>query len=209
MSWPDDRVLSRGLHALLSLAHLGHLWTEDGPTDGAWSFYQKNGGPLSRGERTLLLAAFAIWNSKNRKASFAEVVQLDTRLEALLSFTLACGNGNEGVEAWIADAGARRERGPRTPMEHALLQAAIAHDPPGDDLMEWLIRWLPGAPTVTVINAYAHLLGGAYGAIEHVGGGNCKPYDFPNGTVITATPVRLVPRERGAEPATHANGGAS
>jgi len=68
---------------------LGRLWTETGPTDEAISILRANGSPLSSGERTMLLVAFALWHG-NQSLAFVELLGLDDdRLRLVASLLLA------------------------------------------------------------------------------------------------------------------------
>lgn len=189
MAWPSDRVLSLALRELLSLIGREYLWTEDGPTEQAVAAYRR-GSPMSSGERVLFLAAFGLWNADNKKATFGEVaLRLDRRLlDALLSLVIACHVGEEAVERWIADGEARRGRGPATPLEHALLRALIEREPPGEDILGWLIARLPGASIETILGVWRLFIRGTFGEIE--ASGDEKTYPVEGGT-LTTTPHRL------------------
>jgi hypothetical protein len=58
----DDQQLARACRALLATVRLEHLWTEDGPTPQASELLEADGGRLSSGKRTVLLAAWTFWN---------------------------------------------------------------------------------------------------------------------------------------------------
>lgn len=101
----DDAQACRALGALLStLPALRSFWTSSGPTPQALAFLEAEGGPLSSGERMLLLSAFALWNGAG-KATLADILDhLDgAPLEALLSLILAVKRGSSEVDAWIAE----------------------------------------------------------------------------------------------------------
>ena len=88
---------------LLERLYVKGLWSDDGPTETALGYLETDGGPLSRGERVLLLSTFAIWNG-NEKLPFADVFNLDDdRLAALASLLLACSRGSSAIDAWIAE----------------------------------------------------------------------------------------------------------
>ena len=76
----SDAQLARACRALCSRAGLGRLWTATGPTDEAIEIFEANGGPLSSGERVMLLAAWAFWNSAE-KVTLADVVLPSRRQE--------------------------------------------------------------------------------------------------------------------------------
>jgi hypothetical protein len=62
----DDEQLSRACRALLASVRHAELWTRSGPTPEAMALLERDGGPLSSGERIVLLAAFAFWNGSGR-----------------------------------------------------------------------------------------------------------------------------------------------
>jgi hypothetical protein len=80
------------------------LWTQDGPTPRAVALMEQDGGPLSSGERVLLLAAFALWNGRG-SLHLADVIEkLDARpTEALCSLIIAAKCGADDVDAWLAE----------------------------------------------------------------------------------------------------------
>ena len=99
----NDAQVNAVCRVLLEKLYVKGLWTDEGPTETALSHLEQNGAPLSRGERVLLLAAFAIWNV-NEKLPFADVFKLDDdRLAALASLLLACSRGSSAVDAWICE----------------------------------------------------------------------------------------------------------
>jgi hypothetical protein len=100
----DDAQACRALGALLAtLPALRTFWTSSGPTPQALALLEADGGPLSSGERVLLLAAFALWNGSGR-LTFADILaRLDgPPLEALCSLVVAMKRRPSDVDAWIA-----------------------------------------------------------------------------------------------------------
>jgi len=99
----NDRQASEAIQALLSTVRLEHLWNPDGPTSAALKYRDSNGGPLSSGERVILLAAFDLWNSTGG-LKFSEVPgPLDPgKARKLLSLLSAITNGTDAVDQWIA-----------------------------------------------------------------------------------------------------------
>ena len=98
----DDPQLSRACHTLLAMVRLERLWTEQGPTPQARALLEANGGPLSSGERVMLLAAWAFWNGSGG-VTLAEVLErldLDPA-EALCFLVLAAKYGADAVDDWI------------------------------------------------------------------------------------------------------------
>lgn len=102
----NDRQMCEALQALLESVSLDHLWTLDGPTRAALKYRDANGGPLSSGERILLLAAFDLWNGTGN-LKFGEVPgPLDPRrARKLLSLLSAITCGSDAVDQWL-----KRER---------------------------------------------------------------------------------------------------
>jgi hypothetical protein len=82
---------------------LRELWTPTGPTDDAIALLAADGGPLSGGERTMLLVAWAVWNSDDN-AHLGDVLhRLDGRgLAALGRLLVAMASGGSAIDAWIA-----------------------------------------------------------------------------------------------------------
>lgn len=100
----DDRQLASACRALLATARLERLWTLDGPTAEASELLEANGGPLSSGERVMLLAAWSFWNGSGG-VTLAEVLErLDSEpTEALCFLVMAAKYGADAVDDWIAE----------------------------------------------------------------------------------------------------------
>lgn len=98
--WRDDRQRARACSALLATVRLGRLWTLDGPTDEALRLLEANGGPLSSGERVVVLSAFALWNGSGG-LTLAEILDVldPARAEALCTLVVAVQRGT--VEEWL------------------------------------------------------------------------------------------------------------
>ncbi len=80
----DDQGLARACRILLAGVRLERLWTAEGPTAKARELLASNGGPLTQGERTVLLIAWTFWNGSARAALAKELEQLPVEpLEAL------------------------------------------------------------------------------------------------------------------------------
>jgi hypothetical protein len=79
------------------------MWTAAGPTEEAIALFEAGGGPLSSGERVMLLAAWAFWNSAE-KATLADVVYRldDKNLRAVAALMLALAQGGPAIDEWIA-----------------------------------------------------------------------------------------------------------
>jgi hypothetical protein len=79
------------------------MWTPNGPTEEAISLFEAGGGPLSSGERIILLAAWAFWNSAE-KAVLADVIYRldDKNLRAVATLMLAVADGGGAIDEWIA-----------------------------------------------------------------------------------------------------------
>jgi hypothetical protein len=99
----DDAQLARACRALLETVRLERLWTDSGPTDEATSLCDRDGGPLSSGERVMVLAVWALWNGGGA-LRFADITQLSGKpLEALGSFLAALSSGSIAVDSWLRD----------------------------------------------------------------------------------------------------------
>ena len=109
----DDAQTCRALRVLLGTLHMEHLWADDGPTDRAVALHEAGGGPLSSGEKILLLAAFSFWNGKSGVMLDDVLGTLDRgATEALCSLMVAASRGAAAVDAWIARPEVRRVRLP-------------------------------------------------------------------------------------------------
>lgn len=98
--WRDDRQRARACRALLATVRLDYLWTPEGPTEEAFRLLEANGGPLSSGERVMVLASFALWNGSGGLTLTEILDVLDpTRAEALCTLVVAVQRGT--VEAWL------------------------------------------------------------------------------------------------------------
>jgi hypothetical protein len=99
----SEAQLARACRALCERVRLDGMWTDAGPTETAVALMEANGGPLSSGERIVLLAAWAVWNGHDG-ARLADVVyRLDGRnLHALGTLMLAVAAGGHAIDAWIA-----------------------------------------------------------------------------------------------------------
>jgi hypothetical protein len=100
----DDHQLARACRALLQTVGLQRLWTEHGPSDSAMELLEADGGPLSSGERVMLLAAFAFWNGSGG-LTFVDVIErLDReRGEALGSLLMASYEGPTAIDEWVTE----------------------------------------------------------------------------------------------------------
>lgn len=99
----DDEQANRALCALMqTIEGTRDLWTPDGPSATALQYLDRRGGPLSSGERCLLLAAFDFWNGHGKINLHALVHTLRGRpAEALYSLMLAFDRGSDEVDTWI------------------------------------------------------------------------------------------------------------
>jgi hypothetical protein len=100
----NDEQSARACRALLAKARLERLWTSGGPTAHAVELLEADGGPLSSGERIVLLAAFAFWNGGGglRLAEIIEVLDVGPS-EAICSLVVAVKLGADAVEDWLAE----------------------------------------------------------------------------------------------------------
>lgn len=103
----NDRQMCEAIQALLETIRLDHLWTQDGPTHAALKYRDANGGPLSSGERILLLAAFDLWNGSGELKLSEVPGPLDPqKARKLLSLLSAMTSGSDAVDQWL-----QREKG--------------------------------------------------------------------------------------------------
>lgn len=105
----DDRQIAAANHVLCSFVpRLRGAWTPEGPSPQALKWFEENGGPLSSGERVLLLASFSFWNGGHGadglgKLRFTEVLDsLDgEHLRRLAELMIASAEGASAVDSWI------------------------------------------------------------------------------------------------------------
>lgn len=96
--------MARVCRALCADVGLGGLWTDDGPTDRAMELRDAGGGPLSTGERIMVLAAWDVWNSDGNVRLSDVVHRLDDhRLATIASLLLAVMGGSNAIDAWLAE----------------------------------------------------------------------------------------------------------
>jgi hypothetical protein len=100
----DDRQLALACRTLLATARLERLWTDKGPTAEAAELLETDGGPLSSGERVMLLAAWAFWNGSGG-VTLADVLErLDADpAEALCFLVLASKYDADAVDDWLVE----------------------------------------------------------------------------------------------------------
>jgi hypothetical protein len=93
---------ARACRALCARARMPWMWTDAGPTEQAIEIVEKNGGPLSSGERIMVLTAWAFWNGDGG-ATVADVVErLDgPNLRAIGGLMIALGGGGAAVDQWL------------------------------------------------------------------------------------------------------------
>ena len=100
----DDQQLALVCNTLLATVRLERLWTDQGPTAEATELLESDGGPLSSGERVMLLAAWAFWNGSGH-VTLADVLErLDAGpAEALCFLVLASKYGADAVDDWLLE----------------------------------------------------------------------------------------------------------
>ena len=100
----DDPQLALACRTLLASVRLERLWTDQGPTAEATELLEADGGPLSSGERVMLLAAWACWNGSGG-VTLADVLErLDAyHAEALCFLVLASKYGTDAVDDWLVE----------------------------------------------------------------------------------------------------------
>jgi hypothetical protein len=101
--WRDDRQLADVCRTLLKSARLGDLWTDEAPTPQARTYYDAGGGPLSSGERVLVLFAFALWNGENTRLPAADLLKLSgVRLALVGELLAAIARGDDAIDRWLS-----------------------------------------------------------------------------------------------------------
>lgn len=100
----DDQQLARACRALLARVGLAELWTSSGPTPRALDLLEHDGGPLSSGERIVLLAAFAFWNGSGGLRLAELIESLDaSHCDALCALVVAAKYGADAIDEWLAE----------------------------------------------------------------------------------------------------------
>lgn len=106
----NDQQIARAARVLCGrLPRLRDAWTEEGPSSEALALMEANGGPLSSGERAMLLAAFTFWNGardeKTGQGRLAFVDVLDAldgeHMRCLAELMIAAADGADAVDAWL------------------------------------------------------------------------------------------------------------
>ncbi len=98
----SEGQLARACRALCAQVGLRSLWTSEGPSERAVEILEANGGPLSSGERIVVLAAWSIWNGSGNATLGDAVHRLDDRnLVALGSLMIAVASGARAIDGWI------------------------------------------------------------------------------------------------------------
>jgi hypothetical protein len=83
---------------------MAELWSSQGPTDEAMALLETDGGPLSSGERMLLMIAWSIWNGRGHVTVADVLHRLDgTSLVMLGKLLVAAGRGGDSIDAWLAE----------------------------------------------------------------------------------------------------------
>lgn len=102
---------ARACGALCARARLPWMWTDAGPTEQAIEIMEANGGPLSSGERVVILAAWAFWNG-HAGVTFADVIErLDgPNLRAIAGLMAALASGGAAIDQWLAGIDAELAR---------------------------------------------------------------------------------------------------
>jgi hypothetical protein len=97
----SDDQLAAVCEILCARAGLGSLWTAAGPTERAVELVESNGGPLSSGERVMLLAAWAFWNGRGDLVLADVAHRLDSgNLAAVGSLLVALAQGEHEIDEW-------------------------------------------------------------------------------------------------------------
>tara|TARA_R110002073_G_scaffold336583_1_gene536326 strand:+ start:16557 stop:16886 length:330 start_codon:yes stop_codon:yes gene_type:complete len=106
MMFQDDTQRAQVCLALLRSLGLQRLWTEEGPTDEALRLYEKDGGHLSSGERSIFLLSWSFWTGCGL-LNFSDLLRLDqARLEAVGALFSALAIGPLAIDHWISQHGA-------------------------------------------------------------------------------------------------------
>ena len=102
---------ARACRALCRRARMPGMWSETGPTEEAIAALESNGGPLSSGERIMILCAWAFWNGGGELTVADVVERLDGRnLSAVGGLMVALASGGAAIEGWLVKMEEQLER---------------------------------------------------------------------------------------------------
>jgi hypothetical protein len=75
----------------------------NGPTERAIALLESDGGPLSSGERIVLLSAWQIWSGEGKVTLGDVTYRLDGRnLRAIGTLLVAVAGGGAAIDVWLA-----------------------------------------------------------------------------------------------------------
>jgi len=95
---------ARVCRAFCARARLGDLWTDERPTAEAMALVERDGGPLSSGERLLLLLAWSIWSGDGPVSVGDALASMDgVSLAMLGKLMTAAAQGSSAVDAWLTE----------------------------------------------------------------------------------------------------------
>jgi hypothetical protein len=96
----DDDQRQRACRTLLAEAGLAHLWTAVGPSDPARALLARGASELPRGERVVLLAAWALWSGQVPTLPLEDLVGTP-EAEPLWNLIIASLHGPDAIEVWL------------------------------------------------------------------------------------------------------------
>ena len=99
----SDAQLAWVCRSLCDVVGLAGMWTPAGPTEEAIALLGSDGGPLSSGERIVLLSAWSVWNGDG-KVTLGDIVhRLDGKnLRAIGTLLVAVASGAHTIDEWLA-----------------------------------------------------------------------------------------------------------
>jgi len=102
----SESQLSRVCRAFCARGRLTELWTEAGPTVLARDLAERGGGPLSSGQRLLLLVAWSLWSACSHVTVGEAFYNLDSTSLTMLGKLMIAGGqgGGDAIEAWLVEA---------------------------------------------------------------------------------------------------------
>lgn len=114
----DHHQASRAIRVLLSVVpRMDRLWTDSGPTTEAVDLCTARGGyragALSHRERTMLLAAFDLWNGQGLVPLAAILDLPPDSLEMVGALLRAIARGHGAIDDWLMAAERADESGER------------------------------------------------------------------------------------------------
>ena len=100
----DDAQLGAVCNALVRLAGLGELWTEEGPNEAGRAQLRNNGSALRPGKRAMLLIVWRLWNGEFDLRGLP-LLDIDAQTQrALVTFFVAARRSPDAVDRCLRES---------------------------------------------------------------------------------------------------------